>query len=695
MSTSVEFSTNPAIQLPHYQLNTAGVSTTAQAVDVIVCVHNALADVQQCLSSVRQYSSVPYRLILVDDGSQAETAAFLQQDAAQHVENTLLIRNEQARGYTCAANQGLQASQHAHVILLNSDTIVTAFWLERLTACADSDTSIGLVGPLSNTASWQSIPNIEDHGDWATNPLPVDFTVAQMGARVGATAARLYPRIPFLNGFCLLIKRAVLEALGYFDEENFAKGYGEENDYCLRARAAGWQLAVADDVYIYHAQSRSYSHDRRKQLSDRAGVVLAQKHGQAIIDAGVSFCLHSRVLHSIRLRAQYLLERWHYVAQAQYRWSGKRIVFVLPVMEVGGGANVVITEARVLRRMGIDAQILNFEHHRETFERSYPDLDVPVIYSPTDFGIPDLCQDFDAVVATANYSIDWIAPLAERPNAPKIAYYIQDFEPYFYVDKAARSRRFWQSAWLRRRWASYYFRRHPEFRRAWLSYLRIPQATFVTKTEWTQQEVERQLARPCHVIGAAVDLDLFWPRTERPAEPEPVVITAMVRPSSIRRGALRTMQVLRAIQQQYGERVRIVIFGANDAELTAAGLPQDFTFENRGVCPPQTIAELFGQADIFVDFSTFQAMGLTAMEAMACGLAVVVPQFGGTNSFACHENNALVIDTTSYPACYNAVQRLLTDSALRVSLMTQARQQIVRFAPERAAYHLLAQLFSV
>ena len=82
--------------------------------------------------------------------------------------------------------------------------------------------------------------------------------------------------MPFLNGFCLLIRRAVLEGVGLFDEANFGEGYGEENDYCLRARNAGWTLALADDTYIYHAQSRSYNPERRKNLSDRAGVTCRQ-----------------------------------------------------------------------------------------------------------------------------------------------------------------------------------------------------------------------------------------------------------------------------------------------------------------------------------------------------------------------------------------------------------------------------------
>ncbi|HIE57041.1 MAG TPA: glycosyltransferase, partial [Anaerolineales bacterium] len=216
------------------------------SVDVIVCVHNAYDDVRRCLESVVRYSSPPYNIILVDDGSQPQTSNYLQQFAAD--QGVRLLRNEQARGYTLAANQGLQASTADYALLLNSDTIATPGWLNGMVACAESDSRIGLVGPLSNTASWQSVPQLfNDQGDWADNALPEDVSVVEMAERIREMSERLYPRIPFLNGFCLMIKRAVLDEVGYFDEDTFGAGYGEENDFCIRARKAGWDLAVADD----------------------------------------------------------------------------------------------------------------------------------------------------------------------------------------------------------------------------------------------------------------------------------------------------------------------------------------------------------------------------------------------------------------------------------------------------------------
>ena len=681
---------NLPISLPSYQLEDPHIVPHQSAVDIIICVHNALADVQRCLDSVYQHTSSPYNLIIIDDGSEMETLKYLRHFAINHP--LLLLRNPVTHGYTRAANRGLQIAQNPYVVLLNSDTIVSPAWLDRLIICAESDAKIGMVGPLSNTASWQSIPKIETNGDWATNPLPTDMTVSQMAARVAAHSARLYPRLPFLNGFCLLIKRQLIETIGYFDEIAFPAGYGEENDYCIRARQAGWELAVADDVYIYHAQSKSYSHDRRKSLAEQGMQTLIDKHGQSVIDEGVQFCRSSRVLQGIRHRANLLIERWNFITQAQYHWRGKRIIFILPVMEIGGGANVILAEARAMLTMGIEVYLLNFLHHQINFERCYPQLDIPVIYAATEHEIPQLCRNFDAVIATLHNSVAWIAPLAQLPQPPVIAYYIQDFEPYFYVEKPAHYRWFWQSAWLRRRLASYYFRFVAGFRQAWISYLQIPPMIRFTKTHWNKIEIETQLKQPCTAIGASCNIDLFMPRLER-SVPKKIRISAMIRPSSSRRGTLRTMQVLRAIQQQFAEQVEIILFGAPENDPQFLALPRDFDYTNLGICLPEQLARLFNQTDIFVDFSNFQAMGLTAMEAMACGVAVIVPENGGSQSFAVHRNNTLVINTTSYYQCYAALSTLITDTQQRVSLMTQASQDIVHFYAEKSAYRILANLF--
>ena len=640
-------------------------------VDIIVCVHNALADVQRCLSSVVRHS-IQCRLIIVDDGSNDETRDYLQTFA--HEQGATLIRNESARGYTFAANQGLRAATGGYVVLLNSDTIVTLGWIEKMVACAESDPSIGLVGPLSNTASWQSIPDIEEDGDWAVNALPTNITIADMGSMVARHASHAYPRLSFLNGFCLMIRRTVIDKIGLFDEETFGRGYGEENDYCLRARKAGWSLALADNAYVFHAQSKSYSHEKRKLLAEQAGRNLANKHGNQIIGAGVEQCRWDRQMISIRAHARVMLARETSLAEGRARWEGRRVLFVLPVLQACGGSNVVITEARAMMRMGVTVALANLNLHQAAFESSYPALDIPVHYFKKPEEIAVFGQDFDAVVATAFNSVGWLQPLAEQAAAGRLSlgYYVQDFEPLFFES------------------GSY------NHEQALDSYTCIPAMRVFTKTAWNQQEVWRQTGVHAAIVGPSHDCDLFRPRLSTSVDAgQPVKVVAMVRPSTPRRNPEGTIRLLARLQQRFGRRIEIAVFGAE--EKTGIPLPEgvkELNLTNHGMIRPGQMASLLSTADLFIDMSHFQAMGLTAMEAMACGAVVIVPEAGGAASFARHDVNAMVVDTTQADTVYAAAVRLIEDREKRRAMQLQAMQDVAHFYPENSANAILNCLFS-
>ncbi|MBX3052742.1 MAG: glycosyltransferase [Caldilineaceae bacterium] len=642
-----------------------------QAVDLVVCVHNALEDVRRCLDSVLRHTAQPYRLLLVDDGSDPPTQGFLADFARQH-SHAILLRSDEATGYTFAANRGLRASTAPFVLLLNSDTIATPGWLDKLLACADSDPKIGLAGPLSNTASYQSIPALSAGGDWAENPLPDGWELDDWATALTVGSARLYPKMPLLNGFCLLIRREVIDAIGYFDEDAFGAGYGEENDYCLRAQAAGWRLALADDTYFFHAQSRSYSHSRRRELSRRASRILTERYGSAPIAAAEDTMRNGPVLLGIRSRAAVLAERFALVEEGRQHFSDKRLLFLLPVDAPGGGANVVLAEAGAMAAMGVEVHLFNLTQNRQLFAAAYPDNRLSVHYgSPESARV--LGQTFDAVIATWHESVEWLPP-----SAPALGYYVQDFEAHFFAEGS------------------------DEQRRAAASYTARPALRCFTKTGWNRQEVLAHTGVDCAIVGPSVDIDRFRP-LEHPWESAPPVssvsvsspirITAMIRPNSPRRGPRLTMETLRRLSRHYGERVVITLFGVSPTDPGFAELPQGFDWQLAGMLETDRVAVLLGGTDIFVDFSTYQAMGLTALEAMACGAAVIVPQKGGAGSFSRHGENVLMVDTSSAEACWRALRSLVDDEYLRARLRTNAIRDVCTFFPERAALNILAVLF--
>jgi GT2 family glycosyltransferase len=267
------------IQEGRKTIPTSYLSILKKKIDIVLCVHDALEDVKLCIQSIFRKTSLNYRLIIVNDGSGKNTTNYLKQVSNKH-KNIILIENNEAEGYTKAANKGLKFSNADYVILLNSDTIVTNHWMENIVICGENNSKIGLIGPLSNAASYQSIPKIKNsNGDWAINTLIPGLTLDDFSHTIQKLSQKKYPTVPILNGFCLAVKRSVIDSIGYLDEENFPFGYGEENDYCLRAQLAGYKCVVADDTYIFHMKSQSFGHSERSSLSEKGWNTLKKKYG--------------------------------------------------------------------------------------------------------------------------------------------------------------------------------------------------------------------------------------------------------------------------------------------------------------------------------------------------------------------------------------------------------------------------------
>ncbi len=156
-------------------------------------------------------------------------------------------------------------------MLLNSDTVVTAGWLDALARCAASDPRIGTATPFSNNAEICSFPRF-----CADNPWPEGADPEPVRAALARAAVPTYPELPTGVGFCLYVRRALIDAIGIFDPV-FGKGYGEENDFCLRAAQAGFRNVLCDDAFVLHAGERSFA-GRKTELGARNMPLLLERH---------------------------------------------------------------------------------------------------------------------------------------------------------------------------------------------------------------------------------------------------------------------------------------------------------------------------------------------------------------------------------------------------------------------------------
>lgn len=272
------------------------------SITAVVCVHNALPYVKKCFNAVKKYKHSALDLIIVDDGSEADTENYLKSFQADNANWVRLIRHKKAHGYTKSASEGLKTSTADFTILLNSDTIVTPDWAQKMADVALTNKGVGIVGPLSSAASHQSVPDHKSKGgQTAVNELPKGFSVNDMNDYCEKWSfTNNIPRVPLVHGFCFGVTKEVIDSIGYLDAASFPRGYGEENDYCFRAADAGFGMALATHTYIYHAKSKSFISNERQKLMDDGMSALKRKHGQRRIDHAVKSMQQNAVLVALR-----------------------------------------------------------------------------------------------------------------------------------------------------------------------------------------------------------------------------------------------------------------------------------------------------------------------------------------------------------------------------------------------------------
>ncbi|HNT38930.1 MAG TPA: methyltransferase domain-containing protein [Rubrivivax sp.] len=256
-----------------------------ETVEIIVPVHGGLAHVRRCVTSVLgSAGSRPWQLTVIDDASpDAETAAWLRALATLHPQ-VRVLGNARNLGFAATVNLGMRLAGRRDVVLLNSDTEVSGDWLDRLRAAAWSAARVGTVTPFSNNATICSFPRF-----CADNPMPDGWTPAALHALFARLLDAQRLAIPTAVGFCMYIRRDCLDEVGEFDAAAFGAGYGEENDFCLRASRRGWTHLHALDAFVYHAGGASFS-ARQQTLQAAALQTMRALHPQyeALVQAFVA-----------------------------------------------------------------------------------------------------------------------------------------------------------------------------------------------------------------------------------------------------------------------------------------------------------------------------------------------------------------------------------------------------------------------
>ncbi len=212
---------------------------TIRSCDIIIPIWNQKDTTRDCLEAIlRSTSGIPFRLILIDNGSEPDTRDYLRSFKDSHQVIVRLIENETNLGFIKAVNQGLKEAEAEYICVMNNDTIPGTGWLDKLIDFAEEHPETGLLNPLCN-----------GHGD---SGMTVDQYALAVSNRTGD-----YMEMNQCQGYCMLIKKEVLDKIGYLDER-FGLGGFDDTDYSMRAHLAGYTSVSVHSSYVYHKEHSSF-----------------------------------------------------------------------------------------------------------------------------------------------------------------------------------------------------------------------------------------------------------------------------------------------------------------------------------------------------------------------------------------------------------------------------------------------------
>ncbi|MFB1011073.1 MAG: class I SAM-dependent methyltransferase, partial [Thiopseudomonas sp.] len=236
------------------------------AVTIIVPVYGGVQDTKDCIESVlaSTYQTEAELVVINDASPEPELVEWLNANAHRFT----LLHNAVNLGFVGTVNRGMALYPDQDVVLVNSDTEVANDWLDRMQQAAYAAADVGSVTPFSNNATICSFPDF-----CRDNLLPAGYDVQRLDALAARANAGLAVDIPTAVGFCMYIRRDCLHDAGAFDAELFGRGYGEENEFCMRSAQRGWRHVLTGDTFVYHKGGVSFAETQSEN----------QRHGHKVL----------------------------------------------------------------------------------------------------------------------------------------------------------------------------------------------------------------------------------------------------------------------------------------------------------------------------------------------------------------------------------------------------------------------------
>lgn len=246
-------------------------------VDLILTVKDTYDLLVPCVNSIFANTDVPFRLFLNDNASgDSRTPQFLREVRDKHPDQVTLFLQERDLGVTDAVNL-MFARTTNDVVYVNADTEMPPGWASRLLwPMRHSGEKVAAASPFTNASGWCSFPDIH-----LENELFAGMTVDELDGVFQRQRPTPLVELPYAPGFCMAISRRALDEVGFFDAEAFRPGYGDEADWCYRARVLGYKSVLVPNLFVYHKHSATFKRNpslgRDRLIAERMEI-LRRRH---------------------------------------------------------------------------------------------------------------------------------------------------------------------------------------------------------------------------------------------------------------------------------------------------------------------------------------------------------------------------------------------------------------------------------
>ena len=241
--------------------------------DIIIPVYNGYEFLTPLFDSIERNTTSTYRLIVINDCSPDERVKPLLQERLRKHPDAIFIDHEVNLGFVKSVNEG-RAHTRDHFLILNTDTEVPKYWMERLMHPIINGDRIATTTPFTNSGQIASFPNFI-----ADNDIFEGMSVDALDSVFREVNPEpFYAEVPTGVGFCMGVNYDLTRKIGFFVEEEFGKGYGEENDWCQRAIEHGYSNLIVPNLFVYHKHGGSFSAEEKQKLMKENAIKLLHKH---------------------------------------------------------------------------------------------------------------------------------------------------------------------------------------------------------------------------------------------------------------------------------------------------------------------------------------------------------------------------------------------------------------------------------